>query len=69
MKASVLAGVVQEMTQEGPLTAEKIETIISQLSPEDRALWEQIAPAVIDAEALGQLTVVDYSSSGAPCAC
>jgi hypothetical protein len=69
MKASVLAGVVQEMTQEGPLTAEKIETIISQLSPEDRALWEQIAPAVIDAEALGQLTVVDYSSSGTPCAC
>jgi hypothetical protein len=69
MKASALAIVVHEMAQEETLTAEKIEAIVSRLSPEDRALWEQVAPAVIDAEALGRLTVVDYSSGGAPCAC
>jgi hypothetical protein len=43
----VLAG---DAFQRGTLTRERYDAIIDALTPEERALWEEICPAIFDSD-------------------
>ena len=50
--------------EQGQLTRERYEEVIASLTPEQRELWESLAPAVLDADMLFEQIVNSPNPGG-----